>query len=252
MNRTRLHWILGEDLPKHSALLEAVPGVGNVGKIVVDALIQKHPSTLIARLLHPDMPPHSTLDDDGLLTPPSMQVHQVILPDGQYLVTVSGDIQPMTAAGQNEVAEAILKLAAKSSTPQFLVLAGLAADVEDKGIHVICADSGVRGGLEAIDIPVSRNQPEAGMIGVAGLLVSLSPIHNVPAVALVAETVGASADVIAANRLANWIEQAFELPLQLDLDSTEQTARKLLESVEVSGTIEDHLGLAAESDDFYV
>ncbi|HJL64785.1 MAG TPA: hypothetical protein QGF70_04275, partial [Candidatus Thalassarchaeaceae archaeon] len=59
-------------------------------------------------------------------------------------------------------------------------------------------------------------------------------------------------DVIAANRLANWIEQAFELPLQLDLDSTEQPARKLLESVEVSGTIEDHLGLAAESDDFYV
>ena len=167
-------------------------------------------------------------------------------------MTVSGNIQPRTAAGQNEVAEAILELAAEAETPQFLVLAGLSADVEDKDIHVICADVGVRRGLEAIDIPVSRNQPEAGMIGVAGLLVSLSPLHNVPAVALVAETVGASADVIAANRLANWIEQAFELPLQLDLDSTEQTARKLLESVEVSGTIADHLGLATESDDFYV
>ncbi|DAC34948.1 MAG: PAC2 family protein [Candidatus Thalassarchaeaceae archaeon] len=252
MNRTQFHWIIGEGLPKHSALLEAVPGVGNIGKIVVDALIDKHPSTLIARILHPDMPPHSTLDEDGLLTPPSMQIHRVMLPDGQYLVTVSGNLQPMTAAGQNEMAEAVLKMAAKASTPQFLVLAGLAADVDDKGVHVICADSSVRGNLEANDIPVSRVQPEAGMIGVAGLLVSLSPIYNVPAIALVAETIGASADVRAADRLANWIEQAFEIPLQLDLDTTEQTARKLLESVEVSGTIEDHLGLATESDDFYV
>ena len=91
MNRTRLHWIIGDSLPEHVALLEAVPGVGNVGKLVVDALVRKHPSTLVARLIHPDMPPHSTLDEDGLLVPPSMLVHRVMLPDGRYVVTVGGD-----------------------------------------------------------------------------------------------------------------------------------------------------------------
>ena len=90
------------------------------------------------------------------------------------------------------------------------------------------------------------------MIGVAGLLVSLSPIHDVPTVALVAETVGASADVQAADRLARWIEEAFAMPLDLDSDTTEETARKLLASIEVSGSLEEHLGLGAESDDFYV
>ena len=90
------------------------------------------------------------------------------------------------------------------------------------------------------------------MIGVAGLLVSLSSIHQVPTVALVADTVGASADVIAADRLGRWIEEALGLPLGIDLDTTEETARKLLASIEVHGSIEEHLGMPAEADEFYV
>ena len=250
MSRAGVHWLIGDSLPEHVALLEAVPGVGNVGKLVVDGLVEKHPSTLVARILHPDMPPHSTLDKDGLLVPPSMLVHRVMLPDGRYVVTVGGDLQPMTAAGQHEVAETILGMA--TSTPQFQVLAGLATEVEENAIHVICANAKVRSNLKANDIEVSKSQPEAGMIGVAGLLVSLSPIHGVPAVALVADTVGASADVRAADRLARWIEEALGLPLDLDLDTTEETARKLLSSIDVSGSIEDHLGMSAEADDFYV
>ena len=55
-----------------------------------------------------------------------------------------------------------------------------------------------------------------------------------------------------ADRLARWIEEALDLPLGIDLDTTEETARKLLASIEVSGSIEEHLGMSAEADDFYV
>jgi proteasome assembly chaperone (PAC2) family protein len=157
------------------------------------------------------------------------------------VITIGGDLQPMTAAGQFEVADTILKLAKVSKSPQVLILAGLAAGTEDRGIHVICADEKVRKNLESNDILVSRTQPEAGMIGLAGLLISLSPLHEVPAVALVAETIGASMDVLAADRLANWIEEGLNLPLDLDLDTTEETAKKLLASMEISGSIEDTL-----------
>ena len=133
----------------------------------------------------------------------------------------------MTAAGQHEVSEAILQLASESNTPQLLVLAGLAAGAEDRQIHVICADECQRN-LEEGDIPVSREHPEAGMIGIAGLLISLSPMYSVSTIGLVAETMGASADVVAADRLSNWIEAAFELPLDLSLDSTEKIAARIL------------------------
>tara|TARA_B110000014_G_C20016701_1_gene527285 strand:- start:290 stop:769 length:480 start_codon:yes stop_codon:yes gene_type:complete len=159
----------------------------------------------------------------------------------------------MTAAGQHEVSEAILKLASDSDTPQLLVLAGLAAGAEDRQIHVICADADVRKRLEADDIPVSREHPEAGMIGIAGLLISLSPLYSVSTIGLVAETVGASADVMAADRLAAWIEAGLDLPLNLSLDSTERTAEKILDEMNVGGDLEETLAMTeGESGDFYV
>ena len=254
MNRTRIHWLVGEGLPEHAAILEAVPGVGNVGKIVVDSLVDKHPSRTIGWILHPDFPPHSTLDGNGFVSPPRININSILLPDGRTIITVGGPLQPMTAAGQHEVSEAILEMASESGTPQLLVLAGLAAGTDDREIHVICADAEVRKNLEANDIPVSKEHPKAGMIGIAGLLISLSPLYGVPAIGLVAETIGASTDVLAADRLASWIEAGLDLPLDLDLDSTEETARKLMETMEVGSTIEETLG-ASESEgssDFYV
>ena len=254
MSRTRVHWIVGDSLPDHSAVLEAVPGVGNVGKILVDSLVSKHPSRTLGWILNHDFPPHSTFDSDGLMRPPRMEIISVLLPDGQTIIVIGGEMQPMTSAGQNEVAEEILRLCSEASTPMLLVLAGLASGSEDKGIHVICADDEVRRSLETEDIPVSRERPEAGMIGVAGLLVSLSSLFGVNAFALVAETMGASTDVLVASRLAHWIENGLDLPLDLDMDSTEETAKKLMETYEISNSLEDALGMEdpAQTGDFYV
>lgn len=254
MNRSRVHWIVGDSLPEHSAVLEAVPGVGNVGKILVDSLVEKHPSRTLGWILNHDFPPHSTFDSDGLMRPPRMEIKSVILPDGQTVIVIGGEMQPMTSSGQNEVAEEILTMCSDSSTPMLLVLAGLASGTEDRGVHVICADENVRRDLEANDIPVSKERPEAGMIGVAGLLVSMSPLFGVNTFALVAETVGSTTDVLAASRLANWIETGLDLPLDLDMDSTEEIARKLMESYEVSSSLEEAMGLEepSQTSDFYV
>ena len=62
MNRTRVHWIVGDGLPEHAAVLEAVPGVGNVGKILVDSLVSKNTLKNSWLDLNHDFPPHSTFD----------------------------------------------------------------------------------------------------------------------------------------------------------------------------------------------
>lgn len=254
MNRTKIHWLVGNNLPEHVAIIEAVPGVGNVGKLVVDGLIKKHPSRTLAWILHPDLPPHAVLGDKGLILPPRIEINSVILPDDTNIITIGGDLQPMTAAGQFEVSEEILKLASENNTPQLLVLAGLTAGLEDKQIHVICSDENVRRNLENNDIQVSKEQPKEGIIGIAGLIVSLSPIHKVPTVGLIADTVGASADALAADRMASWIDAALNIPLDLDLDMTEETAKKIMEKVNSSKSIEDLLNSEENevSSDFYV
>jgi len=254
VNRTRVHWLEGEGLPKHSMVLEAVPGVGNVGKILVDGLIEKHPSRTIGWILHPDFPPHATMSDEGLIGPPRLDILDVILPNGESVCIVTGVMQPMTAPGQFEVAESILRLARDSEASRLLVLAGLAAEPESRAIYAVCSDRGFRKDLEKGDIDVSRSQPEGGMIGVAGMVLSLSTTLGVSALGVIAETVGASSDVLAADRMAKWIEQAFEVPLDLDLDTTKETAAKLMEKIGGDGSIEDHLAMeeTEASSDFYV
>ena len=88
MSRTRVHWIVGDGLPEHAAVLEAVPGVGNVGKILVDSLVSKHPSRTLGWILNHDFPPHSTFDSDGLMRPPRMEITSVLLPDGRTVIVI--------------------------------------------------------------------------------------------------------------------------------------------------------------------
>ena len=226
-----IHWVGSTGLPKHDLIVAAVPGVGNVGKLVVDTLNQEQNATLIARIIHPDLPPHSVLED-GLLVPPHLSIHSVKLSDAKTVVTISGNGQPMTPRGQHETAEAILALANEYSTPFAVVLAGLSANPGDEQIHLTSPSLDVKTTLEQRGIVVSTEQPSGGMLGLAGLLVSLAPFHQVKAAAYCAETVGTSVDVVTADRLAQRLSLDFELGLDLPIDNTREMAARLLSMME--------------------
>ena len=53
-----------------ATLLVAMPGVGDVGKLAIDAVNCELDAEPVARIIHPSLPPLAKLDDDGLLSPP--------------------------------------------------------------------------------------------------------------------------------------------------------------------------------------
>lgn len=226
-----IHWVGDSGLPEHQLLIAAVPGVGNVGKLVVDTLNEEQESTLLARIIHPELPPHSVLED-GLLTPPHLSIHRVALGNEQTVITISGNGQPMTPRGQHETATAILELANVSDTPFAVVLAGLSANPGDEKIHLATPSNSTKSKLEQRGITVSTEQPSGGMLGLAGLIVSLSPLHEVLAAAYCAETVGTSVDVVTADRLAQRLSVDFGLGLDLPIDNTREMAARLLSMME--------------------
>ena len=176
---TKIQWMEGSELPQNQMVIAAVPGVGNVGKLVIDTLNEQHESTMVARLIHPDLPPHSVLEE-GLLVPPHLSVHSVQMGDAKPVITITGNGQPMTPRGQHELAETILQLAEDSQTPMVLVLAGLSAKPGEEHIHLTCSSKDVQSSLNERGISVSTEQPSGGMLGLAGLLVSLSTLHVYP------------------------------------------------------------------------
>jgi len=253
MNRSITHWCGDSDeIPQEMVILLALPGVGNVGKVLADAIIEEHQSDLIAWIMHPDLPPHATLVD-GLLRPPRIEIHLVQLPVGLPLLIVTGDAQPLTPAGQFELSTRLLEMFAEAKSEIMFILAGLAAEVEDDSVHLVCSDEDTRDAFAARGIEASSEAPEAGMIGMAGLLASMAPMHSLASACIVAETLGSTVDVITGQRIANWIEQRLGIPLAISVDTTEKTAERIRKEIAMDTSELDRLLETSEpSPEFYV
>ena len=206
-------------------LLVAMPGVGDVGKLALDAVNSELDAEPIARLLHPTLPPLAILDEDGLLAPPHILLSRIDL-DGKMVYTLTGNSQPMTPEGQYEMANAILELFTEG---EILVLAGMSAGPERKEIFTICSSAQYRIELEAMGVDVRRDEPKAGVIGMAALITAMSPIKNVKASCNIATTIGNSADPVAAQLLLETIRKWWSLPLPVPIDATARLAAKLKE-----------------------
>ena len=92
-----------------ATLLVAMPGVGDVGKLSIDAVNSELDAEPVARIIHPSLPPLAKLDEGGLLSPPHILLSRLEI-DGQEIFTLTGDAQPMTPEGQHDLAVEILDL----------------------------------------------------------------------------------------------------------------------------------------------
>ena len=212
-------------LGKHRMAFAAFPGVGNVGKLLIDGLVAGLDSTLVAELFHPDLPPQTKMVD-GLLTPPHLTLHSINLGVESILV-ISGEAQPISPSGQFEMAETILATVGESGCEYMVVLAGLSSEPTCEEVYAICADDKIKelfadgGGDIAVD------KPSGGVIGLAGLLASLGPVNGISSGCVVAATIGSSADIHAAERLRLALQKWLDLDIPIPIATTAAIADRI-------------------------
>ena len=223
---TKIVWKQEPDkLPKHQFALAAFPGVGNVGKLLVDGVVEGLDSTLLANIYHPDMPPQAKIVD-GILTPPHLSIHSVNLVD-QHILVIGGEGQPLSTTGQYEVAETILDNATKLGCEYTLVLAGLASEPTCEDVFAICADMELKEIIEKEGGEVSADKPAGGVIGLAGLIASMGPVHGISSGCIVAATIGSSVDTLAAERMRVSLQDWLGVKIPIPIATTEQIADKI-------------------------
>ena len=206
-------------------LLVAMPGVGDVGKLAIDAVNTELDAEPIARLIHPSLPPLAKLDENGLLKPPHILLSRLEI-DGREIFTLTGDAQPMTPEGQSEMALSVLDL---FEDGEVIVLAGMSAKADRKDVFCITSSSEYRIELEKNGVDVRRDEPKSGVIGMAALITALGPVKNVRTSCNIATTIGNSVDPVAAQLLLETIRKWWTLPLPVPIDATERLANKLKE-----------------------
>ncbi len=233
-------WLKRQEDFSGETLLCAMPGVGDVGKLVVDAINENLDGEPIARLVHPSLPPVAMMDEDGLLAPPHLLISRVEI-DKKVFFTLTGDAQPTSAEGQYEVATWILEAFCHG---EVISLAGMASPPERKEVFAICSAKDYRIELEAKGVDIRRDEPKSGVIGMAAMITSLSTIHNVNACCVIATTIGNSADPISAQGLLDAINKWWGLAIPVSLDAMDRLVSRLAQLDNGSG--EDHVGQLLE------
>ena len=96
-------------------------------------------------------------------------------------------------------------------------------------------------------VDVRRTEPKSGVIGMAAMLTSLSPMFEVSGSCLIATTIGTSLDPMASERLLNHLIAWWSMPQSIVLNAKERLMEKL-ESMKNDDSV-DHVGELLASDD---
>lgn len=171
-------------------LIVGLPGIGNVGKIVVDFLIDELKAKKMYEFKSFHFPNTVFVTEDNLVALPSIEILYKQI--GKYdLLLMAGDVQPTTQEACYEFCTLVLDIFSELKGRQVITLGGIGLqDVPDTP-KVFCTGTAKKH-VDAFVKGTSLNPNIYGIVGafvgVAGVLVGLAGQRNIPAVSLLAET----------------------------------------------------------------
>ncbi len=177
---------------QNTVFIEGLPGIGNVGKVVVDYLIEKSKATLVTSFFSYTLPNSVFVNEDNLVELPKIEVYHAKIAKKDFLF-MTGDVQPTDEVSSYLFCEVILKQIRKEwGVKHIITLGGIGLQEAPNTPRVYCTGNNKKF-LEKI-VQNGADKEVYGVvgpiIGVSGLLLGLSQKYKIPAVALLAETLG--------------------------------------------------------------
>ncbi|MGE0792753.1 MAG: PAC2 family protein [Candidatus Woesearchaeota archaeon] len=171
--------------------IEGLPGIGNVGKIVIDYLISLTKAKKVATLFSYDMPNSVFVNEKNLITLPSIELYHFKLKKQDFLF-LTGDAQPSNERASYELTDLLLDIVEKFKGKQVITLGGIGlAEIPNEPLIYVTGNNknfikefkevGANPNLFGIVGPI---------IGVSGLMLGLSKPRKIQAVSILGETFG--------------------------------------------------------------
>ena len=171
--------------------IEGLPGIGNVGKVAVDFLIDEIKAKKIYEITSYTFPHSVFVNEDNLVELP---VVEVFYKQGfkRDILLVGGDVQPIDEVSSYEFSDKILDIAQKFNVEDIITLGGIGLAEIPKKPKVYCTGNSKK----AVDkyksdmVSNSLYGVVGPIVGVSGLLLGLASKRNMDAVSFLAETYG--------------------------------------------------------------
>ncbi|MBW2971955.1 PAC2 family protein [Candidatus Woesearchaeota archaeon] len=178
---------------KNSVLIVGLPGIGNVGKIAADFIIDEVKAKPLYNIFSHELPNSVFVNDQNLVELPSVELYWKKRNGKPDILVLTGDVQPAEESSSYDFCEGILEVAQKLGVGMVITLGGIGlADVPKKP-QVFCTGNS-KDAIKRFSKSLSLNDKLYGIvgpiIGVSGLMVGLAERRKMPAVCLLAETLG--------------------------------------------------------------
>jgi len=210
-------------------LVEGLPGVGHVGKLAAEHLVEERDGDLVRRVYSTHLPPQVSVED-GLTQLACAEIHAVET-DGQDLLVLTGDHQAQDTVGHYGLADTFLDIADDLGAERVFALGGVPTGelIEEYDVVGATTSEAQRDELEDAGVEFRGDEPAGGIVGVSGLLLGLGERRDVPAACLMGETSGYLVDPKSAQAVLEVLQDV--LGFEVDFSSLEERAEEMEEVV---------------------
>ncbi len=176
---------------RNPIMIEGLPGIGNVGKVAADFIIDSLKAKKFMEIYSYNFPHAVFVNEKNMVELPIIELYYKKLKN-QDIVILAGDVQPIDEVSCYEFCEKVLDIFQEFKGSEIITIGGIGLQQIPKEPKVYCTANT----RKIIDKYKSRNLSNniygvvGPIIGVSGLLVGLAQLRNVPAMALLAETFG--------------------------------------------------------------
>jgi uncharacterized protein (TIGR00162 family) len=175
--------------------IEGLPGIGNVGKLAIDFLIEEIKAKKIAEFTSYSFPHSVFINEDNLVELPTIEIYYKRFKNKKKdLLLLAGDVQPIDEQSCYEFSNKVLDIAKEFECSEIITLGGIAMKIEPKKPTVFCTGNNkelINAYKKSMKNINNNLYGTIGpIIGVSGVLLGLAGKKNIKAVSLLAETYG--------------------------------------------------------------
>jgi uncharacterized protein (TIGR00162 family) len=211
-------------------LVEGLPGVGHVGKLAAEHLLEEFDAEVVRRVYSEHFPPQVTVED-GRTTLASAEVYAVTDADRDMLV-LTGDHQAGDGPGHYRLTECFLDVAAGFGVERVVAMGGVPTGelVEEPDVVGAATTDAFIEELEAVGVEFRENEPAGGIVGISGLLLGLGERRGLEAACLMGETSGYLVDPKSSRAVLSALQEA--VGFDVGYETLEDRAEEMQEVVE--------------------
>lgn len=212
-----------------AAFVEGLPGVGNVGKLAAEHLIDELKATKFAQVLSKDFPPQVFVLADGTIKIVDNSLYYWKAPKRTQrdLILLTGDYQGLSSQGQYEIVDKILHLLHKYGVKELYTLGGygLGRMVAKPAVLGAATSLALVKRMKKLGVQFREDEPGGGIVGASGLFLGLGQLRKMEGVCLMGETSGYLVDPKSAQAVLEVLCKTLNVTIQFE--SLENKAREM-------------------------